>query len=133
HSFLSDTARITSRTDVPSDSDVVRARLRTLRIVTTGSSLEAESFGSEWDIYDVGGSRSMRHAWLPYFDSVNAIIFRKRFSLYPNATTTEILHTEDPSVNRLEDTLLLWRALVSSKLLGKTTLIVFLNKCDLLK
>jgi len=36
-------------------------------------------------------------------------------------------------VNRLEDTLLLWKAIVSSKLLTKTTLIVFLNKCDLLK
>ncbi|KAJ7061279.1 G-protein alpha subunit-domain-containing protein [Mycena amicta] len=41
--------------------------------------------------------------------------------------------SEDPSVNRLEDTLLLWKAIVGSKLLGKITLIVFLNKCDLLK
>ncbi|KAJ6611306.1 guanine nucleotide binding protein, alpha subunit, partial [Mycena sp. CBHHK59/15] len=78
-------------------------------------------------IYDVGGSRSMRRAWLPYFDSVNAIIFRKSISCFDERLA------EDPSVNRLEDTLLLWCALVSSKLLGKTTLIVFLNKCDLLK
>ncbi|KAJ6615783.1 guanine nucleotide binding protein, alpha subunit [Mycena sp. CBHHK59/15] len=129
--FLSDTARITNRAYVPSDSDVVRARLRTLgvqewRIQLEGSSsLVVESFGSEWVIYDVGGSRSMRHAWLPYFDSVNAIIF-------PISCFDERL-AEDPSVNRLEDTLLLWRGIVSSKLLVKTTLIVFLNKCDLLK
>jgi hypothetical protein len=40
---------------------------------------------------------------------------------------------EDPTVNRLEDSFLLWRAICSSKLLAKATLILFLNKCDLLK
>jgi len=40
---------------------------------------------------------------------------------------------EDPSVNRLEDSFLLWRAVVSSKLLKHTTLVLFLNKCDLLR
>ncbi|KAJ6528245.1 G-protein alpha subunit [Mycena vulgaris] len=124
--FLSDTARITRRTYVPSDSDVVRARLRTLGVQEWRIMLEnSDSFGSEWVIYDVGGSRSLRHAWLPYFDTVNAIIF-------PISCFDERL-AEDPSVNRLEDTFLLWTAIVSSRLLSKTTLIVFLNKCDLLK
>lgn len=40
---------------------------------------------------------------------------------------------EDASVNRLEDSFLLWRAVCTSKLLQKTTLILFLNKCDLLR
>ena len=40
---------------------------------------------------------------------------------------------EDPSVNRLEDSFLLWRAVCSSKLLPRITMILFLNKCDLLK
>ncbi|KAJ7200210.1 G-protein alpha subunit [Mycena pura] len=124
--FLSDTARITSRTYVPSDNDVVRARLRTLGVQEWRIMLEnSDSFGSEWVIYDVGGARSVRHAWLPYFDAVNAIIF-------PISCFDERL-AEDASVNRLEDTLMLWKAIVSSKVLGKTTLIVFLNKCDLLK
>ncbi|KAJ7713783.1 G-protein alpha subunit [Mycena maculata] len=126
--FLSDTARVTSRTYVPSDNDVVRARLRTMGVQEWRIILEnSDSFGSEWVIYDVGGSRSMRHAWLPYFDAVNAIIFLAPISCFDERLA------EDPSVNRLEDTLLLWKAIVSSKLLGKTTLIVFLNKCDLLK
>ncbi|KAJ7142881.1 guanine nucleotide binding protein, alpha subunit [Mycena epipterygia] len=126
--FLSDTARITTRTYVPSDNDVVRARLRTLGVQEWRILLEnSDSFGSEWVIYDVGGSRSMRHAWLPYFDAVNAIIFLAPISCFDERLA------EDPSVNRLEDTLLLWKAIVSSKLLTKTTLIVFLNKCDLLK
>ncbi|KAJ6557511.1 G-alpha-domain-containing protein [Mycena capillaripes] len=126
--FLSDTARITSRTYVPSDNDVVRARLRTLGVQEWKLTLETnDAFGSEWVIYDVGGSRSMRQAWLPYFDMVNAIIF-----LAPVSCFDERL-AEDPSVNRLEDTMLLWNTIVTSPLLKKTTLIIFLNKCDLLK
>ncbi|KAJ6482224.1 guanine nucleotide-binding protein alpha subunit [Mycena vitilis] len=131
--FLSETARIACRTYVPSDTDVVRARLRTVGVQEWRIVLEQQSefimsrntFGSEWVIYDVGGCRSVRHAWVPYFDNIDAIIF-------PISCFDERL-AEDPSVNRLEDTLLLWRAIVSSPLLKKTTLIVFLNKCDLLK
>jgi hypothetical protein len=40
---------------------------------------------------------------------------------------------EDPSVNRLEDSIILWTSICSSKLLAKTQLILFLNKCDLLR
>lgn len=40
---------------------------------------------------------------------------------------------QDPRVNRLEDSLLLWRAVVSNKLLGKVPVVLFLNKCDLLR
>ncbi|CAK5270790.1 unnamed protein product [Mycena citricolor] len=127
--FLADTARIAVRDYVPSNNDVVRARLRTLGVQEWRITLEttSDSFGAEWVIYDVGGSRSMRHAWLPYFDFMNAIIFLAPISCFDERLA------EDPSVNRLEDSLLLWHAIISSKLLGETTLIVFLNKCDLLK
>jgi guanine nucleotide-binding protein alpha-1 subunit len=40
---------------------------------------------------------------------------------------------EDPRVNRLEDSIILWKSICSAKLLAKTQLILFLNKCDLLK
>ena len=59
--------------------------------------LSGIDFGREWRLYDVGGSRTaviivflsdriiafwtyllmQRNAWLPYFDNVQAIIFRK--------------------------------------------------------
>jgi len=69
----------------------------------------------------------LRQTWVPYFDSVNAIIF-----LAPVSCFDERL-LEDPSVNRLEDSFLLWGAVCKSKLLQGTTLILFLNKCDILK
>lgn len=50
--------------------------------------------GTEWYIYDVGGSRSSRQHWIPYFDDVQAIIF-----LAPLAFNLTL--DEDPKVNRL--------------------------------
>jgi hypothetical protein len=68
-----------------------------------------------------------RATWFSYFDDMDAIIF-----LAPISCFDETLR-EDRKVNRLEDSYLLWRAVCSSKLLAKTQIILFLNKCDLLQ
>jgi guanine nucleotide-binding protein subunit alpha len=114
----------------------------------------------DWRVFDVGGQRSLvstcrvnevlaqltfsqRAAWVPYFDDMNAIIF-----LAPISCFDQVLQ-EDPSVNRLvrlissspffthsvcqADSFLLWKAIVSNPLLKKTELILFLNKCDILR
>jgi len=57
---------------------------------------------------------------------MNAIIF-----LAPISVFDQVL-TEDPRVNRLEDSLLLWKLVVSNKLLANVNIVLFLNKCDLL-
>ncbi|KAK0499179.1 heterotrimeric GTP-binding alpha subunit [Armillaria luteobubalina] len=82
--------------------------------------------GSEFFIADVGGSRSSRASWIPYFDDVDAILF-----LAPLAFNLSL--EEDPRVNRLEDSLQLWRAICENKLLANCTLILFLNKKDILR
>ena len=40
---------------------------------------------------------------------------------------------EDATVNRLEDSVLLWKSICSNALLGKTNLILFLNKIDIFR
>ena len=40
---------------------------------------------------------------------------------------------QDPRENRLRDSLVLWQSVVSNKLLADVNVILFLNKCDLLK
>ena len=40
---------------------------------------------------------------------------------------------EDTKVNRLEDSFHLWRTVCSSRLLSNATMVLFLNKCDLLE
>ncbi|OBZ78476.1 Guanine nucleotide-binding protein alpha-4 subunit [Grifola frondosa] len=128
--FLNDIDRIATFTYEPSDDDVVRARLRTLGVQEYKIVMEQnaiEDVAREWLIYDVGGSRTSRSAWLPYFDDAKAILF-----LAPISCFDELL-AEDRRVNRLEDSFVLWKSIVQSKLLAKCIIILFLNKYDLLE
>ncbi|KIK61988.1 hypothetical protein GYMLUDRAFT_73000 [Collybiopsis luxurians FD-317 M1] len=127
--FLDDLERVTALKYIPTDDDVLKARLKTTGVtehrfvLTTGGMLHRD-----WRIFKVGGARSLRvAAWAPFFDSVHAIIL-----LAPLSCFDQFL-VEDPTVNRLEDSLLLWKTIVSNQLLQNTQLILFLNKCDVLK
>ncbi|THH19159.1 hypothetical protein EW146_g1961 [Bondarzewia mesenterica] len=126
--FLNDITRIATRDYEPSDDDVVRARLRTLGVQEYSFFIEeVHTAGHEWLMYDVGGTRSSRAHWYPYFDDMDAIIFLAPISCFDERLV------EDKRVNRLEDTYMLWRTLCSLRLLTKTQIILFLNKCDLLE
>ncbi|KAJ7248598.1 heterotrimeric G protein alpha subunit [Mycena haematopus] len=127
--FLNDLDRIATRAYTATDDDIVRARLRTVGIqeylLRIGDGGPENSW--TWKLYDVGGCRTMRAAWLPFFENTDVIIF-----LCPVSCFDERLD-EDTRINRLEDSTLLWRSICASKLLSKTQIILFLNKCDLLK
>jgi len=126
--YLDEIPRITAKKYIPTDVDVLKARLKTTGVVEHIFTIKTTEFrGLTWKIYDVGGSRNQRHAWAPFFDDVNAIIF-----LAPISTFDQVL-AEDPHVNRLEDSLLLWKTIVANKLLCNVNIILFLNKCDLLQ
>lgn len=129
--FLDALDRVTAPRYIPTDDDVLRARLKTLGVSEHRFSMKTGPMGSsmshDWRVFDVGGQRSLRAAWVPYFDDMNAIIF-----LAPISCFDQVLQ-EDPSVNRLADSFLLWKAIVSNPLLKKTELILFLNKCDILR
>ncbi|KAH8116122.1 G-alpha-domain-containing protein [Phellopilus nigrolimitatus] len=126
--FLNDALRVTALDYIPTTADILRARLSTTGVEEHRLILEAGAqAGKEWIIYDVGGFRSQRAAWAPFFDSVNAIIF-----LAPISAFDEWL-TEDPNVNRLEDTFDLWSTICGSRLLASVEFILFLNKYDILR
>ncbi|KAL0956245.1 hypothetical protein HGRIS_002399 [Hohenbuehelia grisea] len=149
--FLDSLDRVTALEYTPSDGklhppfphhrvlinadDILRARLKTLGVSEHRFKIKAGNMAShEWRVFDVGGQRSLRGmislnhpAWIPYFDDVDAIIF-----LAPISCFDQVL-AEDPTVNRLEDSILLWKAVVSNPLLKKTNIILFLNKCDMLR
>lgn len=126
--FLPDVERIASPGYEPSDDDVIRARLRTMGVQEHRFTFERGlDTGREWRIYDIGGSRSQRSSWLSFFDEMDAIIF-----LAPISCFDEVL-AEDPRLNRIEDSLTLWRSLCRSPLLARVQLILFLNKVDILR
>ncbi|KAF9486542.1 G-alpha-domain-containing protein [Pholiota conissans] len=122
--YLDDIPRISAKKYIPTDADILKARLKTMGVVEHTFSISSGSNrGVEWRIYDVGGSRGQRQAWAPYFEDVNAIIFLAPISAFD----------QDPHINRLEDSLTLWRSVVSNKLLANVNIVLFLNKCDLLQ
>ncbi|KAJ6506745.1 guanine nucleotide-binding protein alpha-4 subunit [Mycena sanguinolenta] len=126
--FLDSIERVTALSYEPTDDDILRARLKTLGVSEHQFTLKTGNMvPHNWLVYDVGGARSLRAAWVPYFDSMHAIIF-----LAPLSGFDQVL-SEDAKVNRLEDSVLLWKIIVSSPLLKNTNLILFLNKCDILK
>jgi hypothetical protein len=63
---------------------------------------------------------------VPFLEDCNAIIFMTPISCFDKNLE------ENHRVNYVVDSLLLWQAICSSKLLSKVQFILFLNKCDLL-
>ncbi|KAG6856064.1 hypothetical protein H0H87_007720 [Tephrocybe sp. NHM501043] len=119
--------RIVDEKYLPTESDIMRARIRTLGAEEHHFIIEKGlDVGSEVYITDVGGSRSQRPKWIPYFEDVQTILF-----LAP--LTFDRALEEDPEVNRLEDSLLLWREICRNKILAKASLILFFNKTDVLR
>ncbi|KAF9047374.1 guanine nucleotide-binding protein alpha-4 subunit [Panaeolus papilionaceus] len=106
--FLDSIERVTALRYVPTDDDILRARLKTLGVSEHRFMLKAA-------------------AWAPYFDNMDAIIF-----LAPISGFDEVL-SEDTNVNRLEDSFKLWEKIISNPLLKETQIVLFLNKIDLLK
>jgi len=82
--------------------------------------------GTEFYITDVCGSSSQRSTWVPYFDDVQAILFLAPLAFWQCLD-------EDSKVNRVQDSLELWREIVGNPLLKKTAFILLFNKKDILE
>ncbi|QRV74968.1 G-protein alpha subunit [Ceratobasidium sp. AG-Ba] len=128
--FLDEIARIVQLGYLPTDDDILRARIRTIGI--SEWSFQFTYPGSRgglcnWRLYDVGGARSQRAHWAPYFEDATAIIFLAPISAYDQYLE------EDPKTNRIDDSLQLWTQITSSPILKYVHLVIFLNKCDVLK
>ena len=77
-SFFDDLERLFSKEFVPTDQDVLRARLRTTGITETHFDLGT----LQYRMFDVGGQRSERKKWIHCFEGVNALMFLVAISGY---------------------------------------------------
>ncbi|KAL5521610.1 hypothetical protein ACEPAF_2358 [Sanghuangporus sanghuang] len=126
--FLDSLDRITKIDYLPTDDDILKARLKTLGVTEYRFTMKAgNAVSHDWRVHSFPILLGQRAAWVPFFDDMNAIIF-----LAPISCFDQVL-MEDNSVNRLEDSVLLWKSVVSNQLLAKTNLVLFLNKCDVLR
>lgn len=106
---------------MPDDQDVLWTRVRTTGIVEHAFSID----GSKFKIFDVGGQRNERKKWIHCFEGVMAVLFVGVLSEY------DLVLYEDETMNRLQETLLIFDDICNSKWFTNTAMILFLNKRDL--
>ncbi|RZF42282.1 hypothetical protein LSTR_LSTR003900 [Laodelphax striatellus] len=106
----------------PSEQDILRCRVLTSGIFETRFQVEKVNF----HMFDVGGQRDERRKWIQCFNDVTAIIFVTACSSY------NMVLREDPTQNRLRESLDLFKSIWNNRWLRTISVILFLNKQDLL-
>eukprot|EP00475_Leptophrys_vorax_P038611 TRINITY_DN6842_c0_g1_i2.p1 TRINITY_DN6842_c0_g1~~TRINITY_DN6842_c0_g1_i2.p1 ORF type:complete len:271 (-),score=61.08 TRINITY_DN6842_c0_g1_i2:72-884(-) len=119
--FFEKLETIFSKDYLPSDQDILRARLKTASILESVFSIGKFDF----KFIDVGGQRNERRKWMHCFDGVTSILFIAAISAYDQTLY------EDARVNRMEDSLNVWEEIVHNTNFRRTPIILFLNKHDL--
>lgn len=105
-----------------SDQDLLRCRVLTSGILETKFEVDKVNF----HMFDVGGQRDERRKWIQVFNDVTAIIFVVACSSY------NMVLREDQSQNRLREALELFENIWNNRWLRTISVILFLNKQDLL-
>ncbi|KAG6819953.1 hypothetical protein H0H93_007092 [Arthromyces matolae] len=150
--FLDNIDRIIEPDYIPTNADILNVRLQTLGVMEHTFQINMGGMTYDWKLYDVGGARGQRHAWVPFFDDATAIIFLgkgdnqfgySKGQTLPNSSNQRLRSgkvpqlpqylEEDPKTNRIDDSLQLFNSICSNKLLVKAHLVLLLNKADLLR
>eukprot|EP00300_Choanocystis_sp_HF-7_P016541 c19438_g1_i1.p1 GENE.c19438_g1_i1~~c19438_g1_i1.p1 ORF type:complete len:391 (+),score=88.50 c19438_g1_i1:146-1174(+) len=122
--FFESLDRVSNAEYLPTNEDILRVRVRTTGV--NRSVFTAD--GAEFEIIDVGGQRSERRRWIHQFDKVQAVIFVAALNDY------ELKLYEDVRINRMTEALNLFQEICNSRFFcGLSSMILFLNKCDLFK
>jgi len=121
--FFDGVERFSTPGYMPTNQDILRSRVKTTGILETNFKVQ----GLDYRVLDVGGQRSERRKWIHCFENVTALIFIVSLSEYD-----QVLY-EDESVNRMAEALTLFEAVINSRWFVKSSIILFLNKIDLLR
>ncbi|XP_065914028.1 guanine nucleotide-binding protein G(s) subunit alpha-like isoform X1 [Dysidea avara] len=107
----------------PNNDDILHCRVMTRGIYETRFIVDKVKF----HMFDVGGQRDERRKWIQCFNDVTAILFIVACSSY------NLFLREDQSKNRLEEAMELFESVWNNRWLRNVSVIMFLNKQDLLK
>ncbi|XP_049577150.1 guanine nucleotide-binding protein subunit alpha-12 [Syngnathus scovelli] len=120
--FLDNLERIGQLSYTPSRQDILFARKATKGIVEHDFVIKKIPF----KMVDVGGQRSQRQKWFQCFDGITSILFMVSSSEYDQVLM------EDRRTNRLVESMNIFETIVNNKLFLNVSIILFLNKTDLL-
>ncbi|MEE6497736.1 hypothetical protein FKM82_002828 [Ascaphus truei] len=120
--FLDNLDRIGELNYSPSNQDILLARKATKGIVEHDFIIKKIPF----KMVDVGGQRSQRQKWFQCFDGITSILFMVSSSEY------DLVLMEDRRTNRLLESMNIFETIVNNKLFSSVSIILFLNKMDLL-
>ncbi|XP_043195533.1 guanine nucleotide-binding protein subunit alpha homolog [Amphibalanus amphitrite] len=121
--FLDNLDRVGVKEYVPSNQDILLARKATKGTFEFTIPINNVPFM----FVDVGGQRSQRQKWLTCFENVTSILF-----LVSSCEFDQVL-MEDRRTNRLVEARNVFDTIVNSRIFRETSVILFLNKTDLLK
>ncbi|CAH8829197.1 unnamed protein product [Trichobilharzia szidati] len=121
--YLDNFDRIADPEYLPSLQDILRVRVPTTGIIEYPFNLESTVFR----IVDVGGQRSERRKWIHSFENVTSIIFLVALNEYDQVLV------ENQNENRMEESLLLFRTIINYPCFQTSSIILFLNKKDILE
>jgi guanine nucleotide-binding protein G(o) subunit alpha len=118
--FLQDLNRIASSKFIPTQQDILLARVKTTQVVMERYRID----GIDFEMYDVGGQRSERRKWIDCFESVDAVIFVAALSEYDQSLA------EARRTNRMLEALELFKSICNNRAFANTSIMLFLNKKD---
>ncbi|XP_057211145.1 guanine nucleotide-binding protein subunit alpha-14-like [Triplophysa rosa] len=121
--YLDDIDRISAELYLPSLQDILRVRIPTTGIIEYIFDLQTVICR----MVDVGGQKSERRKWIHCFENVTSMIFLVALSEYD-----QVLY-ECENANRMEESKALFKAIISYHWFQKSSIILFLNKIDILK
>ncbi|XP_061564841.1 guanine nucleotide-binding protein subunit alpha-13-like [Cololabis saira] len=121
--FLDNLDKLSEPDYLPSQQDILLARKPTKGI----HEYDFEIKNVPFKMVDVGGQRSERRRWFECFDSVTSILFLVSSSEYDQVLM------EDRQTNRLRESLNIFETIVNNRVFVNVSIILFLNKTDLLE
>lgn len=124
--FLDNVCRIASRDYDPTDDDVLHARLRTVGVTEEVFCVRSRPPSVKFRVFDFGGARTQRAMWHSFFEDATAIIF-----VAPISAFDEVLDEDGTSC--LQDSLDLFAKILCTRLLAKVSIVLLLNKADVLQ
>ncbi|XP_072889967.1 guanine nucleotide-binding protein subunit alpha-12-like [Hemitrygon akajei] len=121
--FLDNLDRIGQLNYLPNKQDILFARRATKGIVEYDFLIKGITFR----MMDVGGQRSQRQKWFLCFEGITSILFMVSSSEFDQVLL------EDGCTNRLVESMNIFETIVNNKLFTRVSVILFLNKTDLLE